>query len=220
MPLSEQAIVDYIAAHPGARREDIRRNAAPDVSPTTVWRYLKALVNRNQLEVSGKGRQTSYSLAGASVVRTHLKTPYNRQRPTSYNKDFLDRYIPNKTFYFSDAARDQLRAIGKPDLPPLPVGTYARRILEKLLVDLSWASSRMEGNTYSILDTERLIRFGEEATGKDRKEAVMILNHKEAIQYIADNITEITISRRDLCNIHAFALERTSRRSSDGGPAA
>src|SRR5581483_9322297 len=131
-------------------------------------------------------------------------TPYNRRKPASYNKGFLDKYVPNKTFYLSATDRDQLQAAGKPNLPPLPAGTYARRILEKLLVDLSWASSRMEGNTYSILDTERLIRFGEEASGKDRKEAVMILNHKEAIQYIVDNIAEITISRRDLCNVHAL----------------
>ena len=79
----------------------------------------------------------------------------------------------------------------------MPAGTYARRILEKLLVDLSWASSRMEGNTYSLLDTERLIRFGEEAAGKDRKEAIMILNHKEAIQHLVRNLPAIGITRRD-----------------------
>src|SRR5688572_32431045 len=65
----------------------------------------------------------------------------------------------------------------------------------------------MEGNTYSILETERLIRLGEEATGKDRKEAVMILNHKEAIQYIVDHLTEITISSADIRNIHALLAD-------------
>ena len=77
---------------------------------------------------------------------------------------------------------------GRPAGSLLPAGTYARRILEQLLVDLSWASSRMEGNTYDILQAEQLLRYGEEASGKDRKEAVMILNHKEAIQYLVDNI--------------------------------
>ena len=65
----------------------------------------------------------------------------------------------------------------------------------------------MEGNTYNILQTERLIRFGEEASGKDRKEAVMILNHKEAIQYVVDNLAQITIGRSDLCNIHALLAD-------------
>jgi Fic family protein len=86
----------------------------------------------------------------------------------------------------------------------MAAGTYARRILERLLVDLSWASSRLEGNTYNILETERLIRFGEEVTGKDRKEAIMILNHKEAIEHIVEHLAEITISRRDLFDIHAL----------------
>lgn len=204
MILSEQAILDYLAAHPGASREDIRRNLAPEANETTVWRHLKALVIRQKLQISGKGRATRYTLAGPAVVRAYLKTPYNQRKPARYNKGFLDAYIPDKSFYLSQAARDQLRAVGQPNLPAMPAGTYARRILEKLLVDLSWASSRMEGNTYSILDTERLIRFGEEAAGHDRKEAVMILNHKEAIQYVVENIADISISRRDLCNIHAL----------------
>lgn len=204
MPVLEQVILDYIAAHPGARRKEIRRNVAPDVSETTIWRVLKRLVDENRLQVAGKGRATGYSLAGAAVVRAHLHAPYHRRRPASYSKEFLDRYIPGKTFYLGDADRQRLQEAGQPSPPPLPAGTYAGRILERLLVDLSWASSRMEGNTYDILETERLIRFGQEASGKDRKEAVMILNHKEAIEYLVDNLADITIGRRDIFNIHAL----------------
>jgi len=207
MGLSHQAILDYIAAHPGARREEIRRQATTEVSETTVWRALKRLVDEGKLEVSGKGPATGYSLAGAAVVRAHLQQPYNRRRPTSYQKEFLDRYIPNKTFYLSETDRKRLLEAGTPTASPLPTGTYARRILERLLIDLSWASSRMEGNTYNLLETERLIRFGQEASGKDRKEAVMILNHKEAIQYVVENLAAITISRPDLFNIHALLSE-------------
>jgi len=65
----------------------------------------------------------------------------------------------------------------------------------------------MEGNTYSLLETERLIRFGEVASGKDRKEAVMILNHKDVIQYIFDNLAELTISRSTLFDIHALLAD-------------
>src|SRR5690606_34109370 len=154
--------------------EDIRRNIARDTSETTVWRALKRLVNENRLTVTGRGPATRYSLAGAGVVRSYLQTPYNRRLPVGYKREFVDRYIPNKTYYLSDADRMRLRDAGVVAGSPLPAGTYARRILERLLVDLAWASSRMEGNTYSILETERLIRLGEEATGKDRKEAVMI----------------------------------------------
>ena len=207
MALSENEILDYIAAHPGARREEVRRHTAPDVSSPTIWRALKRLVDENKLEVAGKGRATGYSLAGAAVVRAHLATPYNRRKPASYNKDFIDRYVPNRSFYLSTDDRQHLRDAGTLVMPLLPAGTYAQRVLERLLVDLSWASSRMEGNTYSILETERLIRFGEEASGKDRKEAIMILNHKEAIQYVVDNLDAIAISRTDLLNIHALLAD-------------
>ena len=65
----------------------------------------------------------------------------------------------------------------------------------------------MEGNTYDILETERLIRFGDEASDKDRKDAVMILNHKEAIQYVVDHIAEIAISRSDIFAIHSLLAD-------------
>ena len=207
MPFSDQDILDYLAAHPGARRKEIRRHAAPAVSDTTVWRALKRLVQEGKLEVSGKTRASGYTLAGAAVIRAHLKVTCNRRKPVSYRREFLDRYIPDTTFYLGATDRQRLRDAGQPDIPPLPAGTYARRILEQLLVDLSWASSRMEGNTYDILETERLIRFGREAVGKDRKDAVMILNHKEAIQYVVEHLDSVTISRRDLCNIHALLAD-------------
>ncbi len=204
MSLSDQSILDYIAGHPGAGREDIRKTVAPDVSSPTVWRALKKLVDGNRLEITGKARATGYYLAGSAVIRDYLKTPYNQRKPVGYKREFLDQYIPNKSYYLASDIREQLKAAGQPNPASFPAGTYARRILERLLVDLSWASSRMEGNTYDILETERLIRFGQEAEGKDRKEAIMILNHKEAIQYIVDNLDSINIDRRDICNIHAL----------------
>ena len=207
MAVSDRDVLDYIAAHPGARREDIRRNTAPDASSPTVWRALKRLVDENKLEVFGRGRATGYSLAGAAVVRAHLAEPYNRRKPASYSKDFIDRYVPGSSFYLGATDRQRLRDAGTPTMEPLPAGTYAQRVLERLLVDLSWASSRMEGNTYSILETERLIRFGEEASGRERREAVMILNHKEAIQYVVDNLDSIAITRPDITNIHALLAD-------------
>ena len=207
MVLSDRAVLDYIAAHPGARREDIRRNTAPDASSPTIWRALRRLVDENKLEVSGRGRATGYSLAGTAVVRAHLAEPYNRRTPASYSRDFIDRYVPGRSFYLGTADRQRLRDAGTPAMEPLPAGTYAQRVLERLLVDLSWASSRMEGNTYSILETERLIRFGQEASGRDRREAVMILNHKEAIQYVVDNLDAIAITRSDITNIHALLAD-------------
>ena len=98
MPITDQAILDYIAAHPGAGRGDVRRNVAPEASPPTVWRALKRLVDEGRLEVFGKARATGYSLAGAAVIRAHLQTPYNRRRAAVYRREFIDCYIPEKSF--------------------------------------------------------------------------------------------------------------------------
>lgn len=202
--LSDQDILDFFGENPGAGRDAIRKGVARDMSETTVWRFLKRMVDEGRLEVSGKGRATGYRIAGGAVVLAHLSTPYNRRAPASYHPKFLDAYVPGKTWYLSAPDRERLLEAGRPQGGAIPAGTYARRILEQLLVDLSWASSRMEGNTYDILQTERLIRFGEEAAGKDQKEALMILNHKESIQYIVYNLDEIGLRRPDLFAIHAL----------------
>lgn len=207
MPVSDQAILDHIAAHPGARRKEILRQAVPQASETTVWRALKRLLAQGSVRISGKGPSTGYHLAGAAVVRRHLRMSYERRKPVGYRQEFLDAYIPNKTFYLSEERRRNLREAGTPLRPPLPAGTYARRIVEQLSIDLSWGSSRMEGNTYSLLETERLIRFGREAAGRDRKETIMILNHKEAIRHVVDHLDAISVSRRDLFDIHALLAD-------------
>lgn len=207
MAVNDQALLDHVAAHPGSRRGEIRRHVAPEASDATIWRALKRLVEQGRLAVSGNGPATGYTLAGADAVQSHLQTPYGLRAPTFYRKEFLDSYVPGTSFYLSEAERAHLHGAGQPQSPPLPAGTYARRILERLLVDLSWASSRMEGNTYDLLETERLIRFGEEAVGKDRKESVMILNHKEAIEYVADHLEDIAVGRMDLFSIHALLAD-------------
>ena len=76
-----------------------------------------------------------------------------------------------------------------------------------MLIDLSWNSSRLEGNTYSLLDTKRLVDFGQEAQGKDRREAQMILNHKAAIEFLVRTADEITFNRLTLLNLHAFLAD-------------
>ncbi len=204
MAFSEHDILDFVVENPSAGRNAIHKGVARDASETTVWRVLKRLVDEGRLEVSGRGRATGYQIAGSAVVRAHLSVPYNRRPPIEFQAGFLDAYIPGRTWYLSQAERDRMLEAGRPHGGEMPAGTYARGILEQLLVDLSWASSRMEGNTYDVLQTERLIRFGEEAGGKNRKEALMILNHKDAIQNVVENLEEISLRRHDLFSVHAL----------------
>jgi hypothetical protein len=88
-----------------------------------------------------------------------------------------------------------------------PAGTYAKQILSRLLIDLSWNSSRLEGNTYSLLDTRRLIEFGEEAQDGNRLEAQMILNHKDAIEFLVSEADEIGFNRHTILNLHGILAQ-------------
>ena len=85
-----------------------------------------------------------------------------------------------------------------------PAGTYAKQIFHRLLIDLSWNSSRLEGNTYSLLETERLLDLGIVSEGKDAKDAQMILNHKAAIEFLIESANEIEINRYIILNLHAL----------------
>jgi Fic family protein len=120
----------------------------------------------------------------------------------TYIPDWLQAYIPNETFYLPTSARIQLRKAGERANGQDPAGTYAHQIFSRLLIDLTYNSSRLEGNTYSLLETERLLLHGEKAEGKLDDESVMILNHKEAIRYLVDNANRLEVSRNTICTIH------------------
>ena len=129
------------------------------------------------------------------------------RQPVGYDPEFLFSYRPNDSFYLSQDERAQLREAGRAGVGEQPAGTYAKRILNRLLIDLSWNSSRLEGNTYSLLDTWRLIEAGEVAEGKDRRDAQMILNHKSAIEFLVDAAEDIGFDRYTIFNLHAALAE-------------
>ena len=143
------------------------------------------------------------SEAGAEI-RDHVRRPPEVREPVGYDRGFLDSYRPNETFYLTQAARALLHEVGGPQIGEQPAGTYARQILNRLLIELSWNSSRLEGNTYSLLDTRRLLDVGEEAEGKARLEAQMILNHKDAIEFLVDSAEDVGFNRYTILNLHAL----------------
>ena len=147
------------------------------------------------------------SRAGAEV-RSAVRRPITSRQPVGYRIELLDAYEPNVSFYLDASLRAQLLGMGR---APLQVatdtavaGTFARDILNRLLIDLSWASSRLEGNTYSRLDTERLIEQGEAAQGKDAVETQMILNHKAAIEYLVHDAERVGVNTETIIALHAL----------------
>jgi Fic family protein len=140
-------------------------------------------------------------------IRDHIRQPLPQRASVGYQRSLVDQYIPKQTAYLSAQQRARLWEQGRTALAgqaEQPAGTYARQIFDRLLVDLSWASSRLEGNTYTQLDTQNLIEFGQTAQGKDTLETQMVLNHKAAIEMLIDNADDIGFNRFTILNLHAI----------------
>lgn len=224
-----RGIEQAVQAHAeGASLGDIAAALTTRVPPRTLQYRLKHPVDEGRLVKKGEGRGAKYRLAtkapaavggaplaaeGEEVVplspvsleiRRYLGEPTAARRPVGYNREFLDSYKPNITAYLSAAERSHLAEVGNPNFADQAAGTYAKQILNRLLIDLSWNSSRLEGNTYSLLDTKRLIEFGEEAEGHRRLEAQMIVNHKDAIAFLVSAAEEIGFNRYTVLNLHGI----------------
>jgi hypothetical protein len=231
------SVVDIVRRNAdGARRSDLA-SALNNVPQRTLQYWLKSLVEGGQLMQEGKGRATRYRLPRAvehqkevaaphtgvedeksaeaeiplstesEQIREYLQQSSGARKATGYNRPFLDDYRPNTTFYLSTTERAHLAEVGKTKVQVEAAGTYAKHILNRLLIDLSWSSSRLEGNTYSLLDTRRLIEFGEEAEGGNRLEAQMILNHKDAIAFLVSAADEIGFNRYTILNLHGILAQ-------------
>jgi Fic family protein len=136
-----------------------------------------------------------------------LTRPAAARTPCTYAFDFLDGYLPNVSAYLPSGMRTALANLGRTAAAGQPAGTYARDIMERLVIDLSWSSSRLEGNRYSRIDTEELIRSGNEASGRSDVERQMILNHKAAIEFLVENAEGIHFNRHTILSLHALLSE-------------
>lgn len=152
---------------------------------------------------SGARTAQSWLSAEGAEALEQVRSPRGARKYVGYNRTWLEAYEPNKTEYIPSGAKAHLHRLGRTPEGDRPAGTYAREILSRLLIDLSWASSRLEGNTYSRLDTQNLIEFGERAEGKDATEAQMILNHKGAIEFLVDGPVRTEIDALTLRSLHA-----------------
>jgi hypothetical protein len=137
-----------------------------------------------------------------------VRRPLTQRRPIGYDRTLSENYAPNRTYYLNDADwRARLLEIGRARFAPRDAGTYTRDILNRLLIDLSWASSKLEGNTYTRLDTVNLIEHSREAEGKDRLETQMILNHKATIEFLVEEAESIGFNMYTFMNLHALLSE-------------
>ena len=194
-------------------------------APVTTDRALLSEAGNKALTESGDTlvaeAEVYVPLTGESgMLREWVRRPITQRRPVGYDRALLDAYEPNRTFYLADADwRGRLREIGRAPMHAQAqvAGTYARDILNRLLIDLSWASSHLEGNTYTRLDTQQLIENGRVAEGKDRVETQMILNHKQAIEFLVEGAADNGFDAHTLTNLHALLSENLLGDPADEG---
>jgi Fic/DOC family len=227
-------LVELISSRPeGMGIEAILQQLGGIQQRRTLQRRLALLVRQHRILMQGEGRAVRYRRApgpgGSAVPRTdpgmsippatevyvptsaegaairaHVSQPRQLRRPVGYRLEFLEQYHPNHSAYLPQGLREQLHTLGQSPADQTPAGTFARDILNRLLIDLSWASSHLEGNTYSRLDTERLIEYGQLAEGKNAFETQMILNHKQAIKYLVLNPEHARVDPETIIALHAF----------------
>ncbi|MDR2000230.1 MAG: Fic family protein [Zoogloeaceae bacterium] len=216
------AIEDAVRIQPdGATLGQIVAVLGIELPRRTLQHYLKLLTDSGRLVRKGekrgaryylpsavshaKGEEAAIPLSGSGKeVLAYVRQSIKRRKPVGYDRGFLDAYRPNISTWLDEKERAHLLKIGTVETSEQPAGTHARQILNRLLIDLSWNSSRLEGNTYSLLDTKRLIDFGEEAEGKQQLEAQMILNHKDAIEFLVSASKDIGFNRYTILNLHAM----------------
>lgn len=225
------SILQAISLFPeGASIEQIQKNLISQILRRSLQRRLALLAKEGYIIVEGRSRSRKYrskplkkelltlhskqqseqkiekfiplSAVSQEIQRT-ITLPIQVRQPTSYRREFLDDYQPNVSHYLSPSLCNQLLELGKTD-GPRPAGTYAQQIYGRLLIDLSWNSCRLEGNTYSLLETERLLELSEAAEGKDLKETQMIINHKAAIDFLIELTKDTGINRYSILNLHAL----------------
>ena len=169
------------------------------ISQPTLSRRITRLRAQQHVIARGAGYRTVYE---RDSYHDWFSLPPTRRPPVSYNAELLESYVPNETRWFAHEEIASLHEAG--GARQRDASTYSRAVAPNLLVDLSFASSALAGSTYGYLDTQVLVEFGQEAEGKGAEETQVILNHKDAIRYLVDNISGIEISPRELRTLHAL----------------
>lgn len=216
----------HLAGRGSATSTELARLAG--ASPATAKRWLELLVRAEKVARAGQGRATRYAFvdapeqnmlsdtpvptstgdtptwsAASLSLRKFLASPLAARNPVTYQRRFVDDYQPNQTFLLTDSLANDLAAEGRLS-GQQPAGTYARKVLEQLLVDLSWSSSRLEGNRYTLLATQELFSSG---ASKDDPDTVMLLNHKRAIEFLVDAVPQYGLTGSVIRNLHALLMQ-------------
>jgi Fic family protein len=222
-------ILGFIRTNPDVSSKEIHEGLAGELAYATVKRALRNLLKENLLGSTGKGKATRYRVSPVYelLIPVDLDEYFkmeidDRVIRRSFNHSLIN--ILGTVNVFTAEELNRLNALQQQyteKIFSLSKTEYEKE-LERLAIDLSWKSSQIEGNTYSLLETERLLKDKQTAAGKTRDEATMLLNHKEALDFIIENphhISPLSIVRIE--EIHSMLMkelnvERNLRRRGVG----
>lgn len=206
-------ILQFLHYNPSSSRVEISAGLIEAPNERTLKRIIAELVQNGDVIVEGKGKATRYSLSAQSQLMMPLnidtyfiKDIDERKVQESFNFQLIQDVLPKVTL-FTPEEKIRLESAHKEFLANMETlsDLEYRKEMERLGVDLSWKSSQIEGNTYSLLETERLLKEKQTAQGKTKEEAVMLLNHKDALDFILDNpdyLKELSVRRLE--DIHSI----------------
>ena len=217
--MDTREILQYLHYNQPSTRDEIARGIAFEGSDATLKRAIASLVGNGDIIVTGKARATRYSLS----PQAHLLMPLNldtyfakdvdeRQVQTCFNFQLIRDQLPTVEVFTEDERKhlNELQQMFRKHVDEMTVNEYKKE-MERLGIDLSWKSSQIEGNTYSLLETERLLRESKTAEGKTKEEAIMLLNHKDALRFILDNPDYLQLlSLSHIEDIHALLTKDLS----------
>ncbi len=209
-------LLQYLHYHPLSSRSEIVGAMTGEISESTVKRLLVEALDNGMVEVVGKGRGTKYKL----TPQAHVTMPLDldtyfavemdgRKIQPRFNFDLIRGILPHVELFTADERRQmyEAHAVFRKNMDEMTPNEYHKE-MERLGVDLSWKSSQIEGNTYSLLETERLLKEKQVAEGKSREEAIMLLNHKDALDFILsvpDYLKELSVNRIE--DIHSLLVK-------------
>lgn len=213
----QQNILDLLAQKARATNQEILaelQNKGENISRETLVRELNVLAKHEAIVKEGKGRGVTYRAKDAHPLLATLdvdaylakEVDVRAPKPIPFNFDVFSKMDGLFTPYEIAELRAENEAYQKRTEKLSPA--LLQKELERITIELSWKSSKIEGNTYTLLDTETLIREHKEAAGHTKEEAVMIMNHKKALDYILKSKEKFkTLSLRAVEDVHRLLVE-------------
>jgi Fic family protein len=212
----ENRLLDYIKNHPNSSSREIHEGLGNVVAFATIKRSITTLLDKNFVATIGRGKSTKYIISkGLDVlfpinIEVYFEKDIDERRvKVGFSFDLIKEVLNEISLFTNDELEklSNLQNSFTENTSKLTNAQYNREF-ERLAIDLSWKSSQIEGNTYSLLETERLLKEKETASGKTKDEAVMLLNHKTALDFILENpdyINPLSVARIE--DIHSLLVE-------------